>query len=169
MIAVSSLHLTERQALEDQELVDWLHATLRSGQAWSLVKGRHLTETAVADIIGTTQASIWGYLNGRTFPQRSTALRLARLLETLENDSPAPAGAGGPPSPPGSAGLSHIDRAPSRERAALQAAYDLLSLSPAEMAEWDGPRTREAREAGRRVIYARLHELEPDLYPKDRT
>lgn len=53
---------------------------------------------------------------------------------------------------------------PEHERAALQAALDYLSLSPAEAAEWaprlDEPRLLEMRAAAGRCLRARLHELE---------
>lgn len=61
-----------------------LREKLRSGYAADLVRQANLSSTTVAKLLGVAQPTAWSYLNGRHFPRRRTALRLAELLRDLE-------------------------------------------------------------------------------------
>lgn len=62
-----------------------LHEALRSGLALEIVKAAGLSFAAVAEFVGCTTPTSWRILTGETpKPRRAHALRLAKLLETLQ-------------------------------------------------------------------------------------
>jgi len=61
-----------------------LHDELRSGHALEIVRQAGLTNADVARIIGVSAPTVWFYFNSERRPRRATALRLVKLLGTLE-------------------------------------------------------------------------------------
>ncbi|HZL07029.1 MAG TPA: helix-turn-helix transcriptional regulator [Coriobacteriia bacterium] len=61
-----------------------LRDQLRSGRAQEIVSRAGLTNADVAKVIGVSASSVWRYFNAERRPRRAVAIRLAKLLASLE-------------------------------------------------------------------------------------